>query len=48
MGSAKSTIYKLLRMHNDYNAIRKGRMGRRLARRAYGRATGRAARRIFK
>lgn len=44
----KSTIYKLLRLSNDVNAIRRGRGGRRLARRAYGRATGRAARRIFR
>lgn len=44
----KSTIYKLLRLSNDLNAIRRGRAGRRIARRAYGRATGRAARRIFK
>jgi hypothetical protein len=41
-------MYKLLRLSNDVNAIRRGRMGRRAARRAYGRATGRAARRIFK
>ncbi|MFP3901157.1 MAG: hypothetical protein ACLFXM_09890 [Acidimicrobiia bacterium] len=44
----KSMIYKLLRLSNDLNAIRRGRVGRRIARRAYGRATGRAARRIFK
>ena len=44
----KSTIYKLLRLNNDLNAIRRGRIGRRVARRAYGRATGRAARRLFK
>ncbi|HEX6238223.1 MAG TPA: hypothetical protein VFZ68_13575 [Acidimicrobiales bacterium] len=44
----KSTIYKLLRLRNDLNAIRRGRVGRRIARRTYGRATGRAARRLFK
>lgn len=44
----KSMIYKLLRLSNDLNAIRRGRVGRRIARRAYGRTTGRAARRIFK
>jgi hypothetical protein len=29
------------------NAVRKKRVGRRIARRAYGKATGRLARRIF-
>jgi hypothetical protein len=44
----KSLIYKLLRLSNDINAVRRGRAGRRVARRAYGRATGRLARRLFR
>jgi hypothetical protein len=46
--SLKSQIYRLLRISNDLNAVRRGTMGRRLARRAYGRSTGRLARRLFR
>lgn len=46
--SLKSTIYKLLRLSNDLNAIKKGKVGRRIGRRVYGKATGRLARKIFK
>jgi hypothetical protein len=44
----KRFLYKLLAFSNDYNAIKKGRVGRRILRRSYGRATGRIARRIFR
>lgn len=44
----KSLIYKLLRISNDINAIKKGKVGRRIGRRIYGKATGRLARKIFK
>lgn len=40
-------IYRLLRTINDIKAIRKGRVARRVGRRAYGKATGRLARKIF-
>lgn len=43
----KSAIYKGLRVGNDINAVRHGKVGRRLARRAYGKATGRLARKLF-
>lgn len=43
----KSTIYKLLKYSNDYNAVRKGKVGRRVQRRIYGKATGRLARKWF-
>lgn len=45
--SLKSQIYRGLRAWNDAGAIRKGRVPRRIGRRAYGKVTGRAARRIF-
>lgn len=45
--SAKSTIYRLLALSNDVNAVRKGKVKRRIARRVYGRATGRLARKLF-
>lgn len=43
----KSFIYRLLRISNDLNAVRRGKVGRRVARRIYGKATGRLARRLF-
>lgn len=45
--NAERTIYKTLRTINDLKAIKRGRIGRRIARRAYGRATGKLARRLF-
>lgn len=37
----KSTIYKMLRISNDINAIRRGKFGKRIMRRMAGRLTGR-------
>jgi hypothetical protein len=45
--STKSQLYRALRVSNDVNAIRRGRVPRRIARRAYGRAAGRLARRLL-
>lgn len=42
--SIRRNIYRLLRISNDINAIRRGRFGRRIRRRA----TWRILRRIFK
>lgn len=44
----RSLLYRLLRLSNDLNAARRGRIGRRIARRAYGKATGRLARKLFR
>ena len=44
----KSTIYKLLRLSNDIDAIRRGTIGKRIGRRIAGRIAGKAIRRIFK
>lgn len=44
----KSLIYKLLRISNDINAVKRGCIGRRIGRRVYGKVTGRLARKIFK
>lgn len=41
----KRLIYKLLKWSNNYNAARKGKIGRRIVRLAYGKTTGRLARR---
>jgi hypothetical protein len=45
--SWRSAIYRALRLSNDVRAVRRGRIGRRIARRVYGKATGRLARRLF-
>ena len=43
----RGTTYQVLRISNDVRAVRRGTLGRRLARRVYGRAAGRLARRLF-
>jgi hypothetical protein len=40
-------LYKLLRLQRDANAVRRGKVGRRVARRVYGKVTGRLARKLF-
>ena len=45
--SLRSAIYRALRISNDLRAVRRGRVGRRIARRVYGKATGRLARKLF-
>ena len=45
--NVKSVIYAALKYHNDYNAVRTGKVGRRIGRRIYGKATGSLARRLF-
>ncbi|HLR67053.1 hypothetical protein [Virgibacillus alimentarius] len=45
--SLKSTIYKMLRISNDINAIKKGKVTRRIGRRAAGKATGKLFKKIF-
>jgi hypothetical protein len=44
----RSFLYKLARLLGDVNAIRRGRIGKRIARRGAGKLTGRMLRRIFK
>jgi len=44
----KRLIYQLLKLSNDVNAVRRGKVGRRIARRAYGKATGRLAGKLFR
>lgn len=44
----RSLIYKLLRISNDFTAVRKGRIGRRIGRRIAGRMSGKAIRNLFK
>jgi len=44
----RSWLYLVARLMGDYNAVKKGRVGRRIGRRVAGRATGRALWKIFK
>lgn len=46
--SLKSNIYKMLRIWNDIDAIRKGKVGKRIGRRVAGKVTGKALRKLFK
>lgn len=46
--SLKSGIYKFLRIWNDVDSVRKGRVGKRIGRRAAGKATGKALKKLFK
>jgi hypothetical protein len=46
--NVKSWLYEGLKLSNDANAVRRGKVGRRVARRVYGKLAGRAARRLFR
>ena len=48
IGKTRSILYGLARLLGDVQAVRKGRIGRRIARRAAGKLTGRALGRLFK
>lgn len=44
----RSMLYALGRLMGDANAVKKGKVSNRVARRATGKATGRAMRKLFK
>lgn len=44
----KRNIYKALRISNDINAIRRGKIGKRLQRRIAGKMSGKGLKRLFK
>lgn len=44
----RSLLYKLARIMGDVNAVKKGKVGRRVGRRAAGKATGRGLSKLFK
>lgn len=46
--SFKSFVYSALKVSNDVNAVRRGKVGKRVARRVAGKITGRAMGRIFR
>jgi len=44
----RSMLYQVARLMGDANAVKKGTVGKRVARRAAGRATGRGLGKLFK
>jgi len=48
MNSFRSFLYQLAKILGDINAINKGTVGKRVARRTAGKATGRMLRKMFK
>jgi hypothetical protein len=44
----RSMLYKIARIMGDWNAIKKGRVARRIGRRAAGKVTGRGLGRLFR
>lgn len=48
MAAFRSFLYWLAKMLGDVNAVRRGRVGKRVARRAAGKVTGRGLRRLIR
>lgn len=48
INKSRGFLYWLARLLGDVNAVQKGTVGKRIARRAAGRATGRGLSRLFK
>lgn len=44
----RSALYKIARLLGDVNAVKKGKVGKRIARRAAGKAIGRGLGKLFK
>jgi len=44
----KRMLYKILRISNDINAVKKGKVGKRIGRRASGKVTGKLIRKLFR
>lgn len=48
INKTRGFLYRLARLLGDVNAVKKGKVGRRIVRRVTGRATGRTLRKLFK
>ncbi len=48
IGKTRGFLYWLARLQGDVSSVQKGKVGKRIARRAAGRATGRTLRKLFK
>jgi len=48
IGKTRGFLYWLARLLGDVNAVKKGKVGKRVARRAAGKVTGRTMRKVIK
>ena len=48
MAGFRGLLYTLAKLIGDYNAVKKGKVGQRVGRRATGKVTGKAMRKLFK
>lgn len=48
ISKTRGLLYQIARLLGDFQAARKGRVGKRVARRLAGRSTGRALRKLFR
>lgn len=48
INKTRGFLYWLAKLLGDVNAVKKGKAGKRIARRAVGKATGRSIRKLFK
>jgi len=48
MAGFRGFLYTLAKLMGDYNAVKKGKVGKRGGRRVAGKATGKAMRKLFK
>ncbi|WP_170885655.1 hypothetical protein [Bacillus alkalicellulosilyticus] len=48
INQVRRILYKVSRLLGDLNAVKKGKVGKRIGRRVAGKATGRALRKLFK
>lgn len=48
MGKFRSGLYKLAKILGDVSAVKKGKVGKRIARRAAGKAAGKGFGKLFK
>lgn len=46
--STRGWLYRIAKFLGDVNAVKKGKVGKRIARRAAGKMTGRGLRKLFK
>ena len=48
IGKTRGFLYKIARIMGDVNSVKKGKVGKRVARRAVGKVTGRGLGKLFK
>ena len=48
MAGFRGLLYTQAKLMGDYNAVKKGKVGKRVGRRVAGKATGKAMRKLFK